>query len=584
MLKACKIYLISLVIFSSVCSAQSVYFNRTYDFFGNADGAVDIIVLDTGYLISGFVSDSFGLRGIGLYFLDSLGNEMWRKEHFSSIGGLYHGMQGSLLQVSSGGYFLTGLVQYPDFETDLMVWRFDENGDTLWTKLFKDTLNNVQTPSCHETAEGGFIITSTLDGALILMKLDSKGNTLWIRTGSYGLCIRPRMDTTSDGGYVIGGATFVTVSDQRIIKTDTAGNLMWSVQNGGPLYEDPVGIKATQDGGCIIYGDTAYVPVFTDARTKSYMAKYDSLGNRLWQKEYGAVVLESQIQDAQILNNGDIITTGDIPGGWNVIHSRIYIMKTNAQGDSLWGRILLHCYPGSGSAYVRSVEATNDGGYMVAGWTLTCLTNQDFWVIKTNCLGFLAPPEPHVFDSLSDPPNKTITFSNNSQYSDEVVINYGDGQSDTLTNPTWNLKDENTNVYYDTVNYITHSYPDTGSYIVTVTGWACGDIGVFTDTVYIPYYVGMNEPVLNGQALLKAYPNPFTNHTTIEFSLPEAQEAEVTVYALCGEKVAVLFNEKTVAGKRYEVDLDSGALSGGVYFYSLTAPSYNQVEKLILIQ
>ena len=53
---------------------------------------------------------------------------------------------------------------------------------------------------------------------------------------------------------------------------------------------------------------------------------------------------------------------------------------------------------------------------------------------------------------------------------------------------------------------------------------------------------------------------------------------------LSGEKVSVLFNEKTVAGKRYEVDLDSGALSGGVYFYSLTAPSYNQVEKLILIQ
>src|ERR1017187_1772869 len=73
---------------------------------------------------------------------------------------------------------------------------------------------------------------------------------------------------------------------------------------------------------------------------------------------YGGVA--SGVQ--QTSDGGYIITTGCYQSGF----TSIYLVKTNANGDTLWTRIYGH---GSASSSNRgfSVQQTNDGGYIVAG-------------------------------------------------------------------------------------------------------------------------------------------------------------------------------------------------------------------------
>jgi hypothetical protein len=56
----------------------------------------------------------------------------------------------------------------------------------------------------------------------------------------------------------------------------------------------------------------------------------------------------------------------------------------------------------------------------------------------------------------------------------------------------------------------------------------------------------------------------------------------VTVFDMLGREVSVLVNERRDAGV-YEVKFDASSLASGVYLYRLTAVSFVQTRKLILV-
>ena len=90
--------------------------------------------------------------------------------------------------------------------------------------------------------------------------------------------------------------------------------------------------------------------------------------------------------------------------------------------------------------------------------------------------------------------------------------------------------------------------------------------------------------------LAQNYPNPFNPVTKIKYSIPDftlqqASDLKVVlkVYDMLGEEVATLVNEQKPAGI-YEVDFDGSSLPSGVYIYRLTAGSFSDSKKLILLK
>jgi hypothetical protein len=84
-------------------------------------------------------------------------------------------------------------------------------------------------------------------------------------------------------------------------------------------------------------------------------------------------------------------------------------------------------------------------------------------------------------------------------------------------------------------------------------------------------------------ALAQNYPNPFNPATTIRYQLPEECRVTLKVYNLLGEEIAVLVNGPQAAGFRSAV-FDASGIPSGIYIYKITAGSFSQVKKLVVLK
>ncbi|NNL21186.1 MAG: T9SS type A sorting domain-containing protein [Ignavibacteriaceae bacterium] len=102
----------------------------------------------------------------------------------------------------------------------------------------------------------------------------------------------------------------------------------------------------------------------------------------LWTKTYGGIDWEIGYEVLETSDGGYIIAglTNSFGAGAN----DIYLIKTNANGDTIWTRT--YGSPGNESAY--SVFETSDGGYVIAGKkTEAGQSYSDAYIIKTNSSG-----------------------------------------------------------------------------------------------------------------------------------------------------------------------------------------------------
>ena len=83
--------------------------------------------------------------------------------------------------------------------------------------------------------------------------------------------------------------------------------------------------------------------------------------------------------------------------------------------------------------------------------------------------------------------------------------------------------------------------------------------------------------------LSQNYPNPFNPTTIISYSLPKSGNVTLEVFNLLGEKVATLVNEFEEAGS-YKKTFNADMLSSGVYIYKLSAGSFVETRKMILLK
>ncbi len=85
--------------------------------------------------------------------------------------------------------------------------------------------------------------------------------------------------------------------------------------------------------------------------------------------------------------------------------------------------------------------------------------------------------------------------------------------------------------------------------------------------------------ISNNDVQLQIYPNPFSDNTTISFSLENKEEAKLTVYDLSGKEVITLLNRELIAGE-HSVSISAKDLPAGAYVLKLQAGQLHQ-QKLI---
>jgi len=84
-------------------------------------------------------------------------------------------------------------------------------------------------------------------------------------------------------------------------------------------------------------------------------------------------------------------------------------------------------------------------------------------------------------------------------------------------------------------------------------------------------------------ALDQNYPNPFNPSTMIGYSVSSASHVNIRVFDSLGRDVGTLVDEVKEPGT-YSVQYDAGRLASGVYIYRITAGSYTNTRKMMVIK
>ncbi len=239
--------------------------------------------------------------------------------------------------------------------------------------------------SVLQTSDGGYIIAGTTyllrayETDVYLIKTDINGDTLWTKTyGENDIDEANSIQQTSDGGYIIAGYTSALYglgwSDVYLIKTDPSGSIHWTKALGRDSSDVGVSVQQTDDNGYIITGWTN--SFFSDDKDV-YLIKTDANGDTLWTKIYGGAEDDKGFSVQQTSEGGFIIV------GYKKSYSDadIYLIKTDENGDAIWTKT----YGSYKYDCGYSVQQTTDGGYIIAGTTESFGAGEkDAYLIKTD--------------------------------------------------------------------------------------------------------------------------------------------------------------------------------------------------------
>ncbi|MEP7171754.1 MAG: T9SS C-terminal target domain-containing protein, partial [Bacteroidota bacterium] len=304
---------------------------------------------DGGYILGGYsYSDSSGDKtqdnwdticngfctpDYWIIKIDSIGNKQWEK----NFGGTSDDLPYSLQQTADGGYILGGVshsgisgdktdsLRGGMGDYDFWIVKTDSLGNKQWDKDFGG-FNYDQLTSMLQTVDGGYILggfsnsdssgdkTQNSHGSedYWIVKIDSLGNKQWDK--DFGGADDDRfhfIQQTADKGYILGGNSNSGISgdktqtvwglyDYWILKTDSLGNKLWDKDFGGTYNDILFSLKQTADGGYIL-GGISQSGIGGDKSQPTWGAydywivKTDSLGNKQWDKDFGGTGNEDNV-------------------------------------------------------------------------------------------------------------------------------------------------------------------------------------------------------------------------------------------------------------------------------------------------
>jgi hypothetical protein len=435
----------------------------------------------------------------------------------------------SALQTADGGYLLTGSIEQGN-DWNFYLQKTAANGGTVWERSFgmgRYDGGGYLAPA----RDGGYVLAGTVwTKDMYLLKISAGGDSLW--SHEYGRQMTDNctaIEPTVDGGFLLAGyrQTGLTVLEGMILKTDANGDSLWSRIFDSEHVEAFHAVRQTPDGGYILSGQT------NDSSAGGYdvwLMKTDSMGNTIWQRIYGGLGNDI-FAHVQLCPDGGYIvaatTTSYGAGGED-----IWLLKTNAQGDSLWSK----SFGGTSDDETHSVRSLPDGGFVIGAHTASYGGDDQFWLIRMNADG----------DSLWS----RVFGTAGAEWCNDVLATTDGGFALFGAVSLLNMHQ---------AAFLLKTGPD-------------------------PLLsAGASFSLPPSSFTLSNYPNPFNSSTWVSFDLPKAGSASLKVFDVLGREVAVLRDGPMPAGS-HRLLLDGTGLASGSYVLRLDAGGAARATKITLLK
>jgi hypothetical protein len=332
------------------------------------------------YVISGSNEQTFLLK------IDELGNEVWNRS-YSEINGSHWG--NSVFQTIDGGYIIGG-GQNTIIKTDsigLLQWYYQL--PYSYSHYVEDVIQTFAGDYIVVGGVGGDPSTSghNQKGQAFILRMSEGGGIQWVKR--YGISNTPNdsflgVVQADDGGFVLAGEklqdrNFEFYDHFWVVKTDESGNMQWSHELGGSLWDEASDIKILSDDSYVLTGKKS----ISSTNLNMWVMRISSDGTILWQADHGNSNYDTGTS-LTVSENEEIIAVVGYTRNSSTSPFKYRIWGVDvATGQVIWNKI----HGGNSDDKALGVVDSYDQGFSIVGSSYSFGSDRVTWLVKTDSLG-----------------------------------------------------------------------------------------------------------------------------------------------------------------------------------------------------
>jgi hypothetical protein len=233
------------------------------------------------------------------------GSVAWSRQVTTSVAGAW--MEPRKVIFTSDGQILCFGLFFAQTGNQYFLSRLSGEGELLWSRSYaagsEENAGDYGSSNLHATSDGGAALCLGMLKKTVAVRVDATGAVQWARsyvTSESPTEKNPGFDFAMmpDGGMLL---TEKAEGDIFLVRTDAAGDLLWSQRYPNGLYNHPKMAIALTDGGYLVAGIAGLLP---------FAMRLDSYGGVIWAKQYtlDEVYVEG-FEQAVELEDGDFLLT-----------------------------------------------------------------------------------------------------------------------------------------------------------------------------------------------------------------------------------------------------------------------------------
>ena len=249
--------------------------------------------------------------------------------------------------------------------------------DTTYTKVISGTAGYdiIRSGNCS------FVICGIIGSKTMLLKINEAGDEFWSRSYSEisGEHWGNAVNSTSDGGYIIGGK-------QNIIKTDSTGLMEWYFKLSYSINHYIEDVIETSEGDYIVVGGVGGDPLTPhNQKGKAFILRMSEGGDVQWVQRYGTsnTPANSFWGVVQADDGGFVLAGNKLPSRTFEWYDKFWVVKTDFGGNIEWS----HELGGNYWDEAQDIVKLSDDSYILAGKKSLSKTNLNLWIMRISASG-----------------------------------------------------------------------------------------------------------------------------------------------------------------------------------------------------
>jgi hypothetical protein len=391
---------------------------------------------------------------------------------------------------------------------------------------------------------------------LMMVKTNKVGNVLWTKYSiegfgdSWGFGIQQ----THDNGFIACGKGPGYINEPYLIRAQLNGDTVWTNYydlEGG--YNVALSVCQTADHGFALCGNMNFSDIL--------VLRTDSVGEKLWTKIFDGPDFQNGSGMSIIQTRDTNLAICGYRGDTSIL------IKLSLQGDSIWMK-----YFDEFRSNATSLKQTEDGGFIICGYTLGENNTKDCFLLKTDEEGNVQWTK--TYDGTDQDYAQDIEITPDKGYIlCGTTFSYGHGNSDVYLIRTNDNGDTLwTRAYGSALDEEGRGIDCTydGGFIITGYKYV-------NDTLYNVFLIKTDEEGMTGEweapfetnNYLTVFPNPAVEQIHVRLSMDDGRffkDLRLEIYDIYGRKVQNPALPRTEEGGW---TLDVSGLPQGIYLVSL---------------